>query len=375
MVSVEHLLEMLSGEWVGRKVPFLSRMRDLKDATSEDLAVFFSARYAQDLVRSRAGAILTGRGLFPEIQKQAPQGFLEGRAWILVEDPYYGMAVATQVFAEAEEPPTQWGVGGAKRRSFPSEIHPAALVSPRAQISGEGVRIGPFVVIEDGARVDAGAELMHGCTIGAGSHIGEECVLFPRVTLYPGVVLGKRVRLHAGVVLGSDGFGYAPLRSAVDGNVKGRLPERHQKIYHFGRVVLGDDVEVGALSMIDRGTFGDTTVGSGAKIDNHVHLGHNVRIGRGAVLCGGVVMAGSSSVGDFATIGGLSAITNQVHVGDGTLVGGMSGVSKSLPPHSEFMGNPIRPRQEYLRIHAFISRLFRRQNQAEKGGDSEGVQS
>jgi UDP-3-O-[3-hydroxymyristoyl] glucosamine N-acyltransferase len=232
----------------------------------------------------------------------------------------------------------------------PSEVHATAVIHPTA-VLGAGTQIGPHCVIEAGVRIGAGTVLYAGCFVGPGCQVGESCVLFPRVTLYEWTELGNRVRIHSGAVLGSDGFGYAPDRQG--GRVVG-----HRKIHHLGRVQVGDDVEIGANSCVDRGTLSDTVIGANAKVDNLVHIGHNARLDEGAVICGGTCLAGNASVGKYAYVGGLTGISNNVHVGDGAIVGAVSFVSRDVAPGSTAAGNPQREVRDHLRAHALLGRLI-----------------
>jgi UDP-3-O-[3-hydroxymyristoyl] glucosamine N-acyltransferase len=214
--------------------------------------------------------------------------------------------------------------------------------------------------------VGEGCVLYPGVYVGAGAVLGQRCVIFPNVTIYEAVRVGNDVRIHAGSVLGSDGFGYAPrTRLGADGK-----PEvtGHQKIYHLGGVVIGDGVEIGALTCIDRGTIEDTVVEKSAKIDNQVHLGHNSRVGEGAVVCGATALAGNASIGAWAYVGGLVGITNHVHVGERAKVAALSLLSKDVPAGVTVSGNPQREHSEYLKVNAMLSRLLKdkKKNQGEK---------
>ena len=160
-----------------------------------------------------------------------------------------------------------------------------------------------------------------------------------------------RVRIHAGSVIGADGFGYAPKR-------EGSQVIGHVKIYHLGRVVIGDDVEIGANSCVDRSTFGETRIEKSAKLDNIVHIGHNALVEEGAVICGGTCLAGRASVGKFALVGGLTGIINDVHVGDGAQVAAMTLVSKDVLPGSTAVGNPQREYKQHFRAHAILNKLM-----------------
>jgi UDP-3-O-[3-hydroxymyristoyl] glucosamine N-acyltransferase len=157
------------------------------------------------------------------------------------------------------------------------------------------------------------------------------------------------VIVHANTTLGSDGFGYAQEKTSVGVN--------HVKIIHTGSLIIGDDVEIGANSSVDRGTIGDTVIGRGAKIDNQVQIGHNCQIGEGAIICGSCALGGSSKVGRYAVLAGFCAVANGAEIGDGAIIGGMSGVQGQIGPGKVMVGNPLRERSEFYRIQASMTSL------------------
>ena len=219
------------------------------------------------------------------------------------------------------------------RQMGTSDIHPTACVA-------QNVFIGANVKIGSGVRLHPGVVVL------SQSEIGEECELFPNVVIYPKVVVGKRVRIHAGSIIGGDGFGY----NFVEGV--------HHKVWHIGSVVLEDDVEIGSGSCVDRSTFGTTRIGRGSKLDNHVHIGHNVSVGEGVVLCGQTGVGGSARVGDFTMAGGRVGIADNVHVGRKCLIAGGSIVtSGQWKDGSELGGHPARPLKEWLRSLAWLRKL------------------
>ncbi len=195
------------------------------------------------------------------------------------------------------------------------------------------------------ARIHPGARLHPGVVVGAECEVGPGCELFPNVVLYPRVRLGARVRVHAGTVLGADGFRYHP-------TARGPL-----KVPHVGGVVVGDDVEIGANSCIDRGMLGDTTIGRGAKLDNLVQVGHNGRIGQFAVLVSQVGLSGSVTVGDGAVLAGQVGVKDHVTIGAGARLGARSAVHTDIPAGETWLGEPARPVREAMKVYAALKYL------------------
>jgi len=224
--------------------------------------------------------------------------------------------------------------------------HPTAVISGDSEI-GEDVDVGPCVVIETGARIGKGSVIHAGVAIGAGVVLGERCTLFPRVVIYPGASLGSRVVLHAGTVIGSDGFGYV-----FDGRDQVKFPQA-------GRVVIEDDVEIGANTTIDRGSLGTTRIGEGAKIDNLVQIAHNVEIGRRVVIAAQTGISGSTVVEDFAVIGGQVGFGDHCRVQSGAVIGSKAGIlpGKIVRGGDVYWGVPVRPLREYKRLNALFGRL------------------
>jgi UDP-3-O-[3-hydroxymyristoyl] glucosamine N-acyltransferase len=316
-----------------------------------DIAFFFNREYEAELPGAKPGVLLTGVP-FARPLEAAGLPLWSQSAVLVCEDPYLAMAVLSGKFAERASSVAHL------KRAVKTSVHPSAVVHPTAEL-GEGVQVGPNCVIADRARIGAGTVLYPSCFVGPAAVIGEDCVLFPSVVVYEWTQIGSRVRIHANSTLGSDGFGYAPRKA--DGKVTG-----HQKIFHLGRVIVGDDAELGANCCVDRGTFGDTVIGRNAKLDNQVHVGHNATVEEGAILCGGTCLAGSSSVGKYAYVGGLTGIANKVHVGDGASVGACSLLTKDVPPGTAALGNPQREYREHFKAHAALNRLMESRRRAAK---------
>ncbi len=210
-----------------------------------------------------------------------------------------------------------------------AKIHQSVLIA-------KNVFIGEDVEIEENVKIMSGSVIMSGSKIKKGS------VLYPNVTIYYGVEIGENCRLHSGVVIGADGFGY----KNIDGV--------HRKIWHVGSVIIENNVEVGALSSVDAGTFIPTRVGEGSIIDNQVQIGHNSQLGKGVIFCGHSGTAGSAIVGDYTVVGGKAGIGNDIEIGKGCQIAGNAMVNTSWPDNSILGGHPARPIREWLRGLAYV---------------------
>jgi UDP-3-O-[3-hydroxymyristoyl] glucosamine N-acyltransferase len=329
----------------------VERPNQLQGSQAKDVAFFFSRDFEAELPSARPGILITGEPFIKPLEKSGLP-LWSTSVVVACPDPYRAMGVLTEKFAAeltVSHLPSHRRPEGARGPSFLGKISKLAEVHPSAKL-GRDVSIAAGVVVEEGAQIGDRVVLYPGVFVGPNVVIGEDSVIFPQVVLYEQVQIGKRVRIHANSVLGADGFGYAPVKEGSD--VKG-----HQKIYHFGRVVIGDDVEIGALTAIDRGTFGDTVVEKNAKVDNLCQLGHNTRLEEGAVVCGGNSLAGGSSVGKYALVLGICGLANRVHVGAGARVAAMTLVSKDVPPGTTVSGNPMREHKQNLRLHAMLNKM------------------
>lgn len=322
----------------------VDRPAPLAQSRSTNIAYFFSRAYEKELMTAAPGILVTGDAFVKPMQA-AKLPLFSKSVVIACKDPYMAMALVSEKMAAKFS-----SVAHVAQTEKATEIHPTAVVHSTAELA-KGVQVGPYCIIEEGVKIGKGTILYPHCYIGGKVTIGEGCVIFPRVTLYEWTQIGNRVRIHAGVVLGADGFGYAP--KIQDGKSVG-----HQKIYHLGNVVVGDDAEIGANTCIDRGTVGPTLVEKSAKIDDLVMIGHNCQIHEGAVICGHAGLAGSAIIDRYAIVGGLAGISNQVHVGPGAKVGACSLISKDVPAGETASGNPQRDHQEHLKIHAMLSRML-----------------
>ena len=347
MFSLAQILEWSSGrlanseDWKGDVSGlFVSKMAPLRGSSGADLCVFFSKDYQHEVPLAQPGVLLTGEAFVAPLRASGLP-IWKRSAIVACEDPYLAMAKLSEKFCEAR---TFQEYG-----STSQGVHPSAVVHPSARVA-KSAFIGPNCVINQDASVGENTKLVANVFLGAGSSLGRDCLVFPNVTIYHQCRLGDRVRLHAGVVIGSDGFGYAPQKS--DGKVIS-----HQKIYHLGGVSIGNDVEIGASTAIDRGTLEDTVIEDLVKIDNLVQVAHNSVIHRGAILCGMSGVAGGSVVGQFAYLGGRAIVINKAEVGDRAMLAADCVVTKNVPAGAQVAGSPHRPLREHLKIQALLSRM------------------
>lgn len=223
-------------------------------------------------------------------------------------------------------------------------VHPSAIVSPDAQVD-PSARIGPFCVVEPGSRIGPDCRIFPYTFVGENCVLSEEVTLFPRVTLYRDVSIGARSIVHSGAVLGADGFGYG-----WDG-------QSRFKIHQVGRVVIGEDVEIGANTCIDRATCGETTISDGTKLDNLIQVGHNCRVGKHTVIAALSGLSGSVTLGDRVVVGGQVAFADHTEVGDDVALAGRTGVMRNVTEAGEYFGTPAVSAKEGLRLLSLYTKL------------------
>lgn len=227
---------------------------------------------------------------------------------------------------------------------FQAGIHPTVLMGREIRLDPT-VSISPYGVLGDHVEIGARTRVGPFAYMGQGVRIGSDCLLYPHVTLLEGVEIGNRCILHPGIVLGSDGFGFVPLGNA------------HRKVPQMGQVIIEDDCEVGANVTIDRATLGATRIGRGTKIDNLVHIAHNVEIGEGCLIAAQVGIAGSTKIGKRVLFGGQAGLVDHIRIGDEVQIGAQAGVTKSFPEKTTISGYPARPHHQAMRIYAAMHRL------------------
>ena len=311
----------------------------LGSAGPHEISFLANAQYAAQLAQTGAAAVILTRAAADALPADDAVRF----ARVVCPQPYLLYARVAQWFAAR------------MRADGPAQIHPSAVIDASAVIAGD-VHIGPQAVVERGARIGAGSRIGAGCVIGADCVVGQHALLHARVTLYPRVRLGARVIVHSGVVLGADGFGFAPDAMAES---RGE-PGRWVKIPQLGGLVIGDDVEIGANTTIDRGALDDTVIGNGVKLDNQIMIGHNVRVGDHTAMAGCVGVAGSTTIGARCTVGGASMISGHLTLGDDVHISGATVVATSIDKPGRYTAvYPMAEHAEWQRNAAVIPQLAR----------------
>jgi UDP-3-O-[3-hydroxymyristoyl] glucosamine N-acyltransferase len=313
--------EVLRGEPGARLTNFAAL--DQADATC--VSFFGNEKYRDQLAATVAGAVLVPSGA----EVDAPDSV----ALVAVENPALAFDQVVRHF-------------GVSRPSFVPGVHPSAWVSPDAALDPGSVSVGPNASVLAGAKVGRGTRIAAGAVVCEGAVLGEDCEIGPNVSIREGCLLGDRVIVHAGAVIGADGFGF----EFVEG--------RHRKIDQLGIVRLGDDVEIGASTTIDRARFGETVVGEGTKIDNQVQIAHNVVIGRHCIIVAQTGIAGSVRIGDYVTLAAQTGVAGHLRIADRVTCGGRSGVIASIEePGGTYFGYPAKPMKENLRDAMRVKQL------------------
>jgi UDP-3-O-[3-hydroxymyristoyl] glucosamine N-acyltransferase len=322
--TLEQLAERIGAKVEGDSKYCVTGVADLEKATSSDISFFANARYHQQMIESKAGAIIVTSSA------ERPQN----RNYLLHDDPSAAFQAVLGVFR-----------GGKAPFSGFTGIHPTAVIHPTAKI-GKDVVICPYAVVDAGVIIGDRCLIGSFVYIGPSSRLGFECTLHPHAVLREESILGSRVIIQPGAVVGSCGYGYLTDRHGY-----------HTKLDQHGNVVLGDDVEIGANTTIDRARFQSTSIQEGTKIDNLVQIAHNVEIGKHALIVAQVGIAGSSKLGDGVVLGGKVAVNGHIQIGPGVRVTACSGVSKSLLTPGDYGGVPVQPLADYNKNAVYLRKV------------------
>ncbi|MFN9708607.1 MAG: UDP-3-O-(3-hydroxymyristoyl)glucosamine N-acyltransferase [Burkholderiales bacterium] len=329
-LTLGDIVDQLGGELIGSPDVRIFKLSGLNQADEQSLSFLSSSRYASQLLNCRAACVLVS----PQYREAA---VARGPA-ILCHDPYLYFARLTQWWSRKIKPPASVG------------IHPSAVVHPLALV-GDGVFIGPLAVIEAGAVLGTGVSVEAQSYVGPLVHLGDRTRLAPRVVIYEGCSLGADCIVHSGAVIGADGFGFAPKRSEQQPG--------WEKIEQLGSVRIGDGVEIGANTCIDRGSLGDTLIEQGVKLDNLIQIGHNVRIGAHTAMAGCVGIAGSANIGAHCTVGGGAVVLGHLQLADHVHISAASVVTRSILRPGQYSGIfPIDDNVSWEKNAATLKQLY-----------------
>lgn len=315
--TLKELAEIVSGTIEGNENLSVSGIGELREADDSEISFIFSEKYLPELARSKACAVIAGKGIAVD------------RAAIIVENPELAAARLFEIFA----PPVPCPKKG---------IHKSAVVESDLP---ESVAVGANSFIGSGSRIGENTIIYPNVYIASEVDIGSDCVIWPGVAIRERITIGNRVIIHPNATIGTDGFGYIFAGG------------RHRKVTHIGRVHLEDDVEIGASVCIDRAKVGVTKIGEGTKIDNLVQIGHNTRIGKNSIIVAQVGIAGSADIGSYVVMGGRSGVSDHIRIGDRAKVAACSVAFKNVPAEGVVRGTPADDNHVWLRREAELRRL------------------
>ncbi|RLA58749.1 MAG: UDP-3-O-(3-hydroxymyristoyl)glucosamine N-acyltransferase [Epsilonproteobacteria bacterium] len=316
-MKLSEIVEQLGGSLEGDGDLEITAVAGLGEGSEGDISFLSNPKYAAQVASTKASAVIV-----PNDWDRPAKCAL-----VRVENSDQVFAQAAELFYEAPPRP----VAG---------VHPSAVVAESVQL-GEGVSIGANCTVEEGVVIGANTVVSPNCYIGYKTLIGADCFLYSLVSTREFTEIGSRVIIHNGTVVGSDGFGYAVL----DDGSRTKIPQ-------IGKVVIEDEVEIGANVAIDRAPFGKTKIGKGTKIDNLVQIAHNVVIGEHSVLCGQAGISGSTTIGSRVIMAGQSGLAGHLHVGDGAIIGAQAGVMKDVPAKEFVIGSPAMPHLQFKKVVA-----------------------
>ncbi len=323
-ITLQALADLVGGKIAaGDAGATFTGLNSLSEAAAGEVSFLGNPRYAPQLATTKASVVL----ISPDHSERP-----EGKCYVEVANPTLAFSAVIAWF-------------GVEKIETKPGIHPSAVVSPTAKLNPSTVHVGPLVVVEAGAVVGDGCVLHAGAYVGHGAKVGANSVLHAHAVLKDHCVLGQRVIIHSGAVIGSDGFGY----EFVQG--------RHLKIDQVGIVEVGDDVEIGSCTCIDRARFGKTRIGRGTKIDNLVQIAHNVTTGEHCILVSQVGISGSTKLGNYVIMGGQSGASGHLEITDQVTVLGRAGVTKDIREKGHYTGFPARPLMEGRKLMAYPGKV------------------
>ena len=335
-ITLQSLAELVGGNIVkGDPTAIISGLNSLAEARSGEVSFLGNPKYAPQMATTLASAVL----VTPDFDSNAV-----GMALIAVDNPTFAFSAVVGYF-------------GIPKREIAFGVHPTAVVAAGVKLNPDKVYVGPLVVIEEGAEIGDGSVIHAGAYVGPGAKLGPDCLLHAHAVVKDHCVLGARVIIHSSTVIGSDGFGYE--------FVKGQ----HVKIDQVGIVEIGNDVEVGSCTTIDRARFGKTVIGAGSKLDNLVQIAHNVVTGQHCVIVSQVGISGSTRLGNYVVIGGQAGAAGHLKIGDQVTLLARSGATKDLSGPGHYTGFPARPLSEgrrHMAAPALVPGLQKRVKELEK---------
>jgi len=332
--SLQQIAEAVGARLVGESSVEVASVASMASASKDDLVFVEDQKHLDEALQSGAGAVIVG---------QFAAAATSSKPLLVSDHPKLAFARAARLLHNALP----------RDRAAPASVSATAVVHASAAL-GPAVRIEDRAVVGERAQIGENTRIGAGCAIGAGVTIGRDCEVYPNVTMYPGTTLGDRVIVHAGAVLGSDGFGY----------VRDRQTGHYEKFPQVGRLVIEDDVEIGANTTIDRGALDETRIHRGAKIDNLVHIGHNCQIGEDAVIAAQTGLSGSIVIENGVVLGGQVGIGEHARIGEGVMLGGQGGVLPNKILRGKgvaFWGTPAQPLRQYLKQLATLARLAKKE--------------
>jgi UDP-3-O-[3-hydroxymyristoyl] glucosamine N-acyltransferase len=323
-LTAGELTKLSDGELVGNADEILTGVNGLSEAKIGDVSFLGNLKYLSDALNTKASALF--------ISKDVDASQFSVKNLIKVSNPQYAFGVVLSIIEKE------------RFAAIEIKIHHSASISPKASV-GKNSYIGQNVVIEDGAQIGDNAKIFPNVYIGANVKIGKDALIYPNVSIRENAVIGDRVILQSGAVIGGDGFGFA----SIDG--------KNQKIPQIGTVEIGDDVEIGANTTIDRATVDATRIGNGVKIDNLVQIAHNVQIGDNCIIVAQSGIAGSTKVGNNTTIAAQVGIVGHLKIGSNVLIASQAGISGNISDGERIGGNPQCELQQSIKIRALIRKL------------------